>query len=70
MHGLSDKATAQSKAVELAQRNPTNRYEVSAHRYSDNTWVGGPSTPLTWGVVCYAPYCDAMPWRCLGFVWF
>ena len=24
----------------------------------------------TWGVVRYTPYCEQMPWRCAGFVWF
>ena len=64
MYGFENKKTAETKAAELARRAPTEKYEVSAHRYS------AANVPLTWGVIRYAPYCDAMPWRCCGFVWF
>jgi hypothetical protein len=70
MYGSTDKAVAISKAAELRYRDAVNRYEVHAHSYSDSWLTGKQSVPLTWGVVRYVPYCDAMPWRCAGFVRF
>jgi hypothetical protein len=64
MYGLSEDV-AQTKAAELNRRNDGNRYEVAAH-----SWTAYGNYPLTWGVVRYVPYCDAMPWRHDGFVWF
>jgi hypothetical protein len=66
MYGFTDKATAILKAEELRRKDTVNKYEVHAHSFTDS-WL---RVPLTWGVVKYVPYCDAMPWRLDGFVWF
>lgn len=71
MYGFASKEIAEANRADLASRYPQNRYEVAAHRYSDGLGLWQSSvTPMTWGVMEYVPYCDAMPERCTGFVWF
>lgn len=70
MYGFADKAIAEEKANDLQKRNPTERYEVGMHKHLEtNIWGRGDKT-VTWGVKRYVPYCEAMPWRFDGFVWF
>ena len=63
MYGL-DEQTAAVKCAELITKQDGNRYHVAPHSW---TFTG---QPLTWGVVRCVPYCEQMPWKHDGFVWF
>jgi hypothetical protein len=69
MYGMTE-ANAQTQAVELARRNPQNRYAVAMHKHPETNIWGRGDRSVTWGVLCYVPYCEAMPYRLEGFVWF
>lgn len=64
MYGFTQKYLAETKRDVLAFRQPEYRFEVMPHSWSPQ------GVPLTWGVGCYMPYCEAMPERFAGFVWF
>jgi hypothetical protein len=76
MYGFETKQEAETRAAVLREQEPDNRFEVEPHswfervptRFSDGAI--NEAAARTWGVVMYVPYCDAMPWRCTGFVWF
>jgi CRISPR/Cas system-associated exonuclease Cas4 (RecB family) len=61
-YGFDDKETAERLRDILAERHPDEKFEVEVHSRSRM------KDTLTWGVVRYVPYCEAMPWRCTGFV--
>jgi hypothetical protein len=69
MYGFANQDEAQTRATALSARYPENRYEVAPHRYAERSY-GPNGIAVTWGVKRYVPYCDAMPWRLDGFVWF
>jgi hypothetical protein len=70
MYGFADKMLAQEKASKLQKstsfggQQSSTRFVVQPHSWT----VTG--LPLTWGVGRYVPYCEAMPERFDGFVWF
>jgi hypothetical protein len=76
MYGFNSKQEAIVRADKLRVTEPNNRFTVEPH-----SWLPGFNARLsdgsinelaarTWGVVRYEPYCEVMPWRCTGFVWF
>lgn len=65
MYGFADGMTAATKCAELIAKNDGNRYVVAPY-----SWAAYSNIPLTWGVQRYVPYCEAMPERLEGFVWF
>jgi hypothetical protein len=70
MYGFESKEVAETKAKELRAstsfggQQSSTRFVVMPHSYS----VSG--VPLTYGVGRYVPYCEKMPERFDGFVWF
>ncbi len=64
-YGIAEsKERAEELATTLRVNHPENCYLASPHEWYPN------NTPKKWGVVRYIPYCEQMPWRCDGFVWF
>jgi hypothetical protein len=70
MYGLKTEAEAQSKIAALKLRFPEDRFEVALHKYPQRNWFGHDDLSVSYGVKRYTPYCDAMPERFAGFVWF
>jgi len=72
MYGFKTSDEAERRARELSARYPENRFEVAPHSYSERSYGERATATVaeTWGVKCYVPYCDAMPYRLAGFVWF
>lgn len=69
MYGFTE-LEARTKAKALRLLNDGNRYEVSIYKHPEtNIWGRGDKTVL-YGVKRYVPYCEAMPERFDGFVWF
>lgn len=72
-YGFHDKAEAEKLCAKLAAAHPENKYEVAPHRWSEplhDQRTPYIPKPITFGVVCWKPYCEVMPWRNTGFVWF
>ena len=70
MYGFNTHEEAQKRADALIARNDGNRYEVAIHKHPEtNIWGRGDKTVM-YGVQRYVPYCEAMPERFDGFVWF
>jgi hypothetical protein len=68
-YGTTDKAQAQRKAAEYAQRDPNNSYCVQVHSWTNTgLFDRGRSEPLTWGVMQYVPYTRGLL-VCRGFMW-
>ena len=69
-YGFSDQVDAMTRAQALRAQHPENRYEVAVHKHAERSLWGRENKTVKYGVLCYVPYCDAMTWRCDGFVWF
>ena len=76
MYGFASKGQAEERAEKLRVSEPENKFVVSPH-----SWLPGLPTRMsddsinelaarTWGILRYVPYCEQMPWRLTGFVWF
>lgn len=71
MYGFDTRAEAQRQADRLTALHPEQRFEVALHKHREfNIWTGRTDFEVTYGVKRFVPYCDAMPERFDGFVWF
>ncbi len=75
-YGFVDKSRAEELAARLREEEPQCKFEVAPHswnaglpiRFSDGSI--NELAARSWGVMRWAPYCEAVPWRNDGFVWF
>ena len=70
-YGFSTFEEALKHADELAAKFPENRYEVDLHKRPERSMYRMHlDMTVTYGVKCYVPYCENMPERLIGYVWF
>jgi hypothetical protein len=71
MYGFESQAEAEVRAARLRLLHPGNRYVVALHKHPEmNIWTGKMDQTVTYGVQRWVPYCEAMPEKFDGFVWF
>lgn len=76
MYGLPTEEIAKQASERLWAEFPNRKYVVEPYakrcQTMDKYIRQGHKPPIleSWGVVEFVPYCEAMPMRCLGFVWF